>query len=611
MTYERSEENTYERSEENFEIENLLHVARAGNSVLSFKTELEQKSEAEAKKIAQGFEKALKESGSELEAIKKAIKECLDPFRQNEKLPLLEEISYSKGEFLRRALKIVHKRFHAQTAAIFLINKDGLLKRFSIFGVDKHGNEIEPNWYKEEAYPVNSESFVGRAATPAEDIEDIEDVEEYGEYGQFQFTADLENESNLDEKSKQMYFEKCGTLRGAIAVPLNGRNRTYGVLRIVNEIDPATKAVLVSSIFKELNVAWLSLLATYIANALSNFRRDVQTRILEFLNGQIANPSSSITNYYQETIRYYQNILDLLVMNSETAFKAGVLRLIDDETQTLKVVATSIFSSDVERDDKPRKIGEGLAGSVAESRQRLILTDISNTEFYNKPWVSQNSFKTFSCFPLISRGNLLGTLSLYTAYNYDYHDDSINFLQSVADSIATFTLLEFGGNKQRLSDFLMQYELKQQEQKRNLALDEKDVEQRIVRSIKDQPDTPHQKSGDRTSPSSSFLDTNQLDPNQISQPSSSADMSGKEEPRLYRFALPKHSTAKQRQHFQQSIQALRNEHTEWEVFQDRLRPNEEEAVLVTKAREESLYYYVAYAMTLSITEMFHSLQGGR
>lgn len=595
MTYEANEQLS-----EFSEMESLLYMARAGSSVLRFKPDEEKKLEEKLKEAdrarSKKFEESLKASGKDLESVKKNIKESLDPLREIEGLSPLLRISEEKGGILSHALKVVCEKLHAQIGAIFLIDKDGLLKRVSIFGIDKNGKQIESDWYEEEAYPVDAKSFVGRAAIP----------EELTGYGRFQFTPNLKDENNLDQNSKHRYFEKCDSLGRAIAVPINGRNRTYGVLRIINTIDPQTKEIVEDADFKEIDVVWLSLLATYIASALSNFRRDLQTKILEHLNYQLANPASSTNNYYEETLDYYQGILDLLVMNSETAFKAGVLRLIDDDTQTLKVVATSIFSADVERDNNPIKIGEGLAGSVAESRQRLILPDISKEQFHNERWVSKNSFRTFSCFPLISRGSVVGTLSLYTGYKYDYHKDSINFLQSVAESIATYTLLEFSGNKIRLRGLFETYESKQKLQKKSSFLKDQDVEKQIIQSLINKPYEL-----DRGTINDNALNSHLLPGDLTLQRSSKGKLSTEKKQNLYRFALPKRATREQRQHFKRSIQEFQNMNPEWNIFQDWTQPGEDQAFVCIKKDDSNLYYYSAYVVVTALSKVFQNLYCGQ
>ncbi|MEM9266513.1 MAG: GAF domain-containing protein [Cyanobacteria bacterium P01_F01_bin.13] len=364
-------------------------------------------------------------------------------------------------------MTVVLNKLCAQTAAVFLINKDGLLKRFGFIGYDKYGNLIDRDWFQEEAYPLDSSSFVGRASMPGEN----------SKYGETQYASDLGDE-RLDGLGKVKYTEKCGYLKGAIAIPLNGRNKTYGVLRIINKLDSKTRLPATDFVFEKDDVVWLTLLSVYLANALSNYRRDVQTKILQYLNYMFAWPSTQGSDYYTKATR-------LLAKNPETAFQAAVLRLLEPKTKILKVVSTA-FSSNVhgKRDDNPINFGEGLAGWVAANTERLILSKISLDDeivkFRNKAWVQENRFEAFGCFPLFVRGKILGTLSLYTGYNYDFHADTTDFILSFTESLATFTFFNIFPYPEKLQRVFFEY----QANKFDSNNDWKIAENAVINSLK-------------------------------------------------------------------------------------------------------------------------------
>ena len=344
-------------------------------------------------------------------------------------------IQQSKREIIDNALRIVCDQLNAQTAAIFLFSKDGFLERSGIRGFDKKTELINgAKWFPEERYKLG-ESFTGRAALPKGN----------SNYGEIQFTESLEQEG-LKVKNKERYIEKLGCLRCAIAIPLNGRNKTYGVLRVVNKVskNPSTGNVSLSGeSFSRDDVALLLILATYIANALSNFRRDVQSELFKYLSRLLIQPSNSINNSFSDL---YKKILDLLVCNPETAFKAGILRSRNEKNNTLNVEAVSLVESiRGDRDDDARKLtDDGLLLLVTNEHKPLVLEDIQAEEhidkFKNKTWIRQNNLQAFGCFPLVDKNEVVGTLSLYAGYNYEFYPDSIDFFQGIADSFASFML---------------------------------------------------------------------------------------------------------------------------------------------------------------------------
>ncbi|MBW4695342.1 MAG: GAF domain-containing protein [Lyngbya sp. HA4199-MV5] len=346
----------------------------------------------------------------------------------------IQTVQKSKSEIIKNALRIVCDKLNAQTAAIFLIDKNGFLRRTGIYGWNKDGNCIEDSWFSEEYYEVG-ESFTGNAATNRRDIK--------SKYGEIQYTETL-SVRDLKEASRSHYQEALGDLRCAIAIPLNGRNKTYGVLRIINKTyEIGEKSFLSNQSFSKEDINLLLLLSTYIANTLSNFRRDVQNKIFNFLSQLMVKPN---TSQKEDMGKTYKQILDLLVLNPETAFKAAILREKNEKSGTLDVLAIAL-TPDVtgSRDSKPRRPGDdGFLWLIAESKsgKPLILQNIQKEEqiqqFKNRAWIKENNFQAFGCFPLMVEGEVVGTLSLYTGYDYEFYSDSVSFLQSVTGLIASF-----------------------------------------------------------------------------------------------------------------------------------------------------------------------------
>ena len=343
-------------------------------------------------------------------------------------------IRESKCELIQNALRIVCDRLGAQTASVFLFSKGGVLERAGLYGFDRNGKPLDNSWFAQENYEVG-ESFTGMAAKPKPG----------SKYGEIQYTQNLDN-GELKVKNRQEYISKIGSLNCAIAIPLNGRNRTYGVLRVVNKVkkNPVTGKITPSQdSFTRDDVKLLLFLATYIANTLSNFRRDIQTEIFKYQSRLLIQPPYDIETSAKEL---YQEVVDLLVQNPETAFNAGILRSKDGKSSTLEIEAVSMIPGlDDNRNNSPRKsIDDNFLWFVVENKQPLILQDIQNEQtlkrFTNKDWIRRNKFKSFGCFPLISKDEVVGTLSLYIGYNYEFYADSIDFLQGIADLIAAFIM---------------------------------------------------------------------------------------------------------------------------------------------------------------------------
>ncbi len=355
------------------------------------------------------------------ESIIKSESELSDPLEPQNISSLLSKMPDAKADRVRHFLEVVRKQINPQIASIFLYSKGGSLERVGILGRDKNGDDVQLSWPKLESYKMGH-SMIGRAACPMK-----------GSYGELQI-YDSSDESTDSHDLPEYYSQLLGDIVCAISIPLNGRNKTYGVLQIVNKIDEPHSLFPSRDVFGKGDLLGLLFLGASISNSLSTFRHGVQSLISDYLGRLLIYP------WHQNNV--YQEIIELLVNNPETSFKAGVIRIINGE-DVLEVKATA-ETRDITgvRDDRTLQLGEGLAGLVAKNRTRLTLhklgTDKEIRKFKNQDWIRENNFESFGCFPITIKDEVFGTLSLYTGYNYEFYPDSINFIQRIVDLLAAY-----------------------------------------------------------------------------------------------------------------------------------------------------------------------------
>ncbi|NEP14491.1 MAG: GAF domain-containing protein [Symploca sp. SIO2C1] len=325
-----------------------------------------------------------------------------------------------KEEIIPTALKLVRERLHCQTAAIFLFHKDGRLHREGIQGVDIHSHPIDNKWFADESYAVG-QSFTGKAALPKDDG-----------YGEPQWTNDFDKEQ-LQNESSQKYSQKLGSKRCIIAVPLNGHNKTYGVIEVINKVDLKTGKPHPSCGFAREEIHWLSAIGSYVATAISNSRRNKQNQLYTDLLNCLVEPRQNPQEVYQK--------VTCRLCSPETAFKVCIIRVITKSEILEEVAKCKVEEINWEgRIHKQIKIGENFTSKAIKLRKPQIVPLISEQidNFKNKKWVERYKFASFACFPLISQGEVLGTLSVYTGYKYDFHPSTQKFLEKVASLIAAF-----------------------------------------------------------------------------------------------------------------------------------------------------------------------------
>jgi diguanylate cyclase (GGDEF)-like protein len=113
------------------------------------------------------------------------------------------------------------------------------------------------------------------------------------------------------------------------------------------------------------------------------------------------------------------------------------LLLVDEESEELYFAIVVGEASDKLKDVR-LKIGEGIAGWVAQHGQPLITEDASQDPRFAK-WVDQQTgFETKSmvCLPLISKGRTLGVIELLNTARGHFSERDIELLVALADFAA-------------------------------------------------------------------------------------------------------------------------------------------------------------------------------
>jgi len=391
------------------------------NKIIGYRPSLEYELEKSVKEEVIQPGQAIPGTISIFDEVKKAeiranIRSSIIDFSSGE--ASIENIEKEKADIIQNSLKVIKQEINCQVAAIFLITKDGLLRRSGLLGVDKYGLPLEHSWAEGEVYEVGK-SFTGSIFQTDQPRKD--------RYAEIRYTNKLEH-LELDPIYKQQYLEKIGVLQEAIAVPLNGRNRTYGVVRVLNKKNGFSKE----------DVRKLAALADFTATSLSNFRRDVQNSIIRYL-------SCLLIKSHSDARATYQEIADLLAKNPETPFKACIIRIKSESGELFHMKSISCWKgvdNGLRKDEPILLKGTRLPEEVIKTGKRLIVGNIRSEghiiKFTNKEWILDNELDSYGCFPLIVKGEVIGTLSLYTGYDYEFHPDAIIFIQHVADSIASF-----------------------------------------------------------------------------------------------------------------------------------------------------------------------------
>jgi signal transduction histidine kinase len=338
----------------------------------------------------------------ELSAVQNALMKCRD-----------------RDSVIKEALSQVRNRLKARVACLFLFDKDGFIRRFGIDGVDKDGMPIDNNWFPDERYRPR-ESFSAAVIPPS--------GEDSG-YGKPIWSNDLSN-WDLNPETSNPYREKLGSLLCAISVPLNGKNRTFGALEVLNKLSSNDDT------FSSDDIFWLMGIGAIVANVISSCRQAEEADFFKEISRIIIDPPILSGSAGSNESSIYQFIAELLTRDL-FPYKACVIR--KSEGDLLEVIATSAPGSQGDRDNSSRK-PEGVIGEVFNTGEPKFVVDISSSvhEYCNIKWIEENGLKSHGCYPLSIDGKCVGTISVFTGYNYYFHEDDRSLLERISLLVASF-----------------------------------------------------------------------------------------------------------------------------------------------------------------------------
>jgi signal transduction histidine kinase len=132
----------------------------------------------------------------------------------------------------------------------------------------------------------------------------------------------------------------------------------------------------------------------------------------------------------------------------------SVVLLLDDSADELYVGAS--FGPNVDSVQKFRiRVGESLAGRVAEERRFIMVQDASK-DLSIRPELRRLGFQTIVGIPLLARDRLIGVLEVGSISNRDFTLDDIEFIQllgrQVAIAIENSSLYEDARDANRIKD---------------------------------------------------------------------------------------------------------------------------------------------------------------
>jgi putative methionine-R-sulfoxide reductase with GAF domain len=118
-----------------------------------------------------------------------------------------------------------------------------------------------------------------------------------------------------------------------------------------------------------------------------------------------------------------------------TDMEAGLIHLLDEETDELIVAVHQGLSDRYVQGVNQLRVGEGLAGQVAQFGEPIVVADISSDPRLTRMVVKEEQTRAFVSVPLKARGKVQGTMNLVSRTFHQFTPQDIQLLTAIGDQI--------------------------------------------------------------------------------------------------------------------------------------------------------------------------------
>ncbi len=135
---------------------------------------------------------------------------------------------------------------------------------------------------------------------------------------------------------------------------------------------------------------------------------------------------------------YLEDILRLIVTVTAELMTSNIcsLMLLDEKTRTLVVRATQSVSEEYNR-KPPLKMGEGIAGRVAQENRPAAVRDVmKEKEYKHKDIARKEGLRSLLCVPMAVQGRVIGVINCYTVTPHDFSETEVEILTILANQAA-------------------------------------------------------------------------------------------------------------------------------------------------------------------------------
>jgi signal transduction protein with GAF and PtsI domain len=134
---------------------------------------------------------------------------------------------------------------------------------------------------------------------------------------------------------------------------------------------------------------------------------------------------------------YLEDILRLIVTVTAQTMSSNICSLmLLNENNELIIKATQSISEEYNK-KPPLKLGEGIAGKVAQLNKPIAVKDVTHEKEYRYQDIAKKEgLCSLLCVPLAVKGKVIGVINCYTSEPYDFEETDIEILSAIANQAA-------------------------------------------------------------------------------------------------------------------------------------------------------------------------------
>lgn len=227
-----------------------------------------------------------------------------------------------------------------------------------------------------------------------------------------------------DVRFRHLPETREGVYRSLLAVPLIHQGRAIGAMNVQTRSEHR---------YTGAEVELLSLIADLAAGAIEKalLYEKMQRQIGDL--SALAEVSATVTSPL-----YPDEMLELIVELAARVMRAKVCSLLLLDEERGELVPRAIRSlNPAYREQRPIRVGEGIAGLSAQTGQPIAVEDVRRDPRYQYREIArQEGLCSLLCAPLHVRERLIGVLNCYTGQPHRFTRDEISLLTTLANQTA-------------------------------------------------------------------------------------------------------------------------------------------------------------------------------